>query len=765
MNENEEKIRELLEQEEVPEELSPENIKKQLDEDSQAKRRRFSIAAKTAGIAAACALICGTAVFGAANVSRHNDNGVNESVIPETQENAEENADESISKSESETEASSEKTEELITGEGSFMNGASSYEQIYSNLKKAGDRYRYATQSGGGDMYFTDDADYAAAEEAEEVYDSETAKSEGNSAQTAAPSGVGGFGDGGDESETFSETYNQEEGVLEADIVKTNGSSIFYIYNYSDYENMIYDPVMNIAQVDNGSFVSTDSIDLTPDMSNYYDDSYKTNADVYDMYVYDGMIEVIGTVQGYQDYFDEYGEYNSSWNDRSNQYTFVSFYDENTHDLIGTYFQEGYYNNVRISPDGYMYLLSNYISQEYSTIEDADDIEAYIPKCGTNDESECLPPEDILLPEEFDDSLWVNYTVISSIDLNAPGEFSVKDNKALAGYSGMIYSSADNIYTVLGWEESEITRISIAGGEIVPAASGKIEGYVRDQFSMSEYEGYFRVASTVQKWESYGNAVTDWLGWTDGGEFNIDNRVYVLDMDMNIVGSIGGFGEGETIKSVNFNGDIANVVTYEQTDPLFSIDLSDPANPTILDELKLPGYSTYMQRWNDGLLLGFGVNADENGVENGIKLTMFDNSDQNDLKEAGTFIVNTRDESDENNYSYSYSDATWQRKALLIAPEKNLIGFPLITYTDTTDQNGNYESSQSSKYIFLSYDNGEFTLKGEIDGGKTQSYSGNECLNRAVYIGDYVYAVSGRKIIAADIAGISVTDEAEFGLG
>ncbi|MBR6792602.1 MAG: beta-propeller domain-containing protein, partial [Ruminococcus sp.] len=231
---------------------------------------------------------------------------------------------------------------------------------------------------------------------------------------------------------------------------------------------------------------------------------------------------------------------------------------------------------------------------------------------------------------------------------------------------------------------------------------------------------------------------------------DINNHLYVLDMSLNQVGHITDFGIDETVKSVSFSGDMAYVVTYRQTDPLYSIDLSAPAQPVILDELKILGYSSYMQNWSDGLLVGFGPDADENGRENGVKLVMFDNSDPDNLNEVGIYSVNYNDD------EWLYSIAVWERKALLIAPEKNLVGFPVdMEY---------YENDtwyDESKYMFFSYDNGEFTLKGELSTGQSTEY-GKGNLNRALYIGDYVYALSANKFISADIETMTVKDTLEF---
>ena len=256
---------------------------------------------------------------------------------------------------------------------------------------------------------------------------------------------------------------------------------------------------------------------------------------------------------------------------------------------------------------------------------------------------------------------------------------------------------------------------------------------------MSEYNGFFRIAATHEKYVVMGDAEYD---ITEYQQSNIKNYIYVMDMDMNVVGSVSDFGNGETIKSVNFNGDKAYVVTYMQTDPLYAFDLSDPKNPVALDEFKITGYSTYMQKWSDGLLLGFGISADENGFEQGLKLTMFDNSDPENLKAVSSFEMIDKDD------SFYYSEACWERKALLIDSEKNIIGFPVTEY--------NYSNEgREYSYAFYSFENGQFVSKGQI-----KSFAAE--LRRAVIIGDYVYAVSDRQFKSADIASFTSEQEVNF---
>ncbi len=754
---NNERVREFLEQESVPEEISPENMKIMLDEKAAVKKRKkISMAGKITAMAASLALIVGTAVGTAGLVRNFGGSTPKIGLIADNDEPKKNSAD---------------KSETVSTG-NSYMAGAESYGQIYNLLKaeskKRGDANCVTGADGGtfgaengvaADNFEEETADESsvAVDIADDIYYDE-------SKDESAPEESFDSANGAEGNE-FSKTYDQEEGVLEADIVKTDGKRIFYLSNLETYDEVGFHEScnLNIAEVNDGNFTNTMTINVAPEVKNE-GVGWNVNINVNDMYLYNDMIAIIGNVNSYRDSYtinsakgldDDYMIDDYSY--ENNNSCFVSFYtNEDSPQLIGTYWQDGGYGDVRISPEGYMFLVSTYYSCDWNNIEGEDDIEAYIPKCGVDEGVRCLPASDILLPGGgIDNSDILSYTVIGSIDLTSSGQFSPVDSKALAGYTGNLYSSAENIYTTIGWTDTEITRISTAGGIITPAASGKVEGYLKDQFSMSEYNGYFRIATTIEKWENINNETgIDGVFTEQAPDVYRDNCVYVLDMELNQVGKVDGFGEDETIKSVNFSGDMGYVVTYEQTDPLFAIDLSNPAEPFITDEFKILGYSTYMQKWTDGLLLGFGVDADEEGIENGVKLTMFDNSDPYDLKAVGTYAVNSLNREE----YYIYSNAVWERKALLIAPEKNLIGVPV------SQENWYYDNYNcTSKYMFFSYENGEFIPLGEIS-NEMSDYNEYEMFmfDRAVYIDDYVYAICDGKMVSADTATITVKDIAEF---
>lgn len=760
---NNEKVREILEQESVPEEINPENMKIMLDEKAPAKKRKkISVAGKIAVMAASLTLIVGTAV-GTAGIVR---NFGNSSKMDESNQFF-------LAPPDSAKEGDFTDNATTVSTGASYMAGAENYGQIYNLLKteskRRGDSYITGALDGGTfgaeNGIAADNLEEETADESSVAVDIDEDIYYDESKGEAAPEESFDSANGAEENE-FSKTYDQEEGVLEADIVKTDGKRIFYIANCTD--SKIYDDkfqsnyCLNIAAVDDGNFTSSMQLDVTPEVDNE-GIGWETNVYVNDMYLYNDMIAIIGNVNSYRDSYtinEAKGIDNdymiNDYSYENNNSCFVSFYtNEDSPQLIGTYWQDGDYSDVRISPEGYMFLVSSYYSRSYDDIRGEDDIEAYIPKCGVDEDASCLPAEDILLPGGgIDNSDILSYTVIGSIDLTTAGQFSPVDSKALAGYTGNLYSSAENIYTTVGWEDTEITRISTTGGIIAPAASGKVEGYLKDQFSMSEYNGYFRIATTIEKWEVINNEIGDGVFTEQVPDVYRDNCVYVLDMELNQVGKVDGFGMDETIKSVNFSGDMGYVVTYEQTDPLFAIDLSNPAEPFITDEFKILGYSAYMQKWTDGLLLGFGVDADEEGIENGVKLTMFDNSDPYDLKEVGTYAVNSLNREE----YYIYSNAVWERKALLIAPEKNLIGIPVC---QESWYDGGYDAT--SRYMFFSYENGEFIPLGEIS-NEMSDYNEYESFvfDRAIYIDDYVYAICDGKMVSADAATITVKDIAEF---
>lgn len=357
--------------------------------------------------------------------------------------------------------------------------------------------------------------------------------------------------------------------------------------------------------------------------------------------------------------------------------------------------QDGNYHDSRLS-DGVLYLISDYFIWDYA---EGDAPERYIPALYTNEASGLPEPDCILLPETLPEG--ASYTVVSAIDVAAGrrlDSYTVLDSVSTVYMSKTsLYLCADryaetesaprseNQYTVVDYSSGAatgITAFDLAGG-LALRASGELPGRLLNQFSLDEKDGYLRLAVTenTDQWSVYTDPVYDFVNYR-WGEGQQSSSLYILDGGLNIVGSLTGLGQDEQIYSVRFDGDLCYFVTFRQTDPLFAADLSDPARPVILSALKLPGFSSYLHVYGDGLLFGLGQWADEEtGFAQALKLAMYDSSDPAELRELDLLLLE----------DCWYSPALYDHKALLILPEQNRIGFA----TDT-------------EYLVFAYQDGAF---------------------------------------------------------
>jgi uncharacterized secreted protein with C-terminal beta-propeller domain len=182
------------------------------------------------------------------------------------------------------------------------------------------------------------------------------------------------------------------------------------------------------------------------------------------------------------------------------------------------------------------------------------------------------------------------------------------------GGGELVYATASNLYVTTSSEPSttRIHRFSIADPDAARyEGSGSVPGHLLNQFSMSESDGVLRVASTIDGPPSESVVTT----------LRVDGSA------LPELGHVGGLGAGERIYAVRFLGQLGYVVTFRQTDPLYVVDLRDPARPVVRGELKIPGYSAYLHPVGDGLLLGVGQDADAGGRVRGAQVSLFDVSD------------------------------------------------------------------------------------------------------------------------------------------
>lgn len=239
------------------------------------------------------------------------------------------------------------------------------------------------------------------------------------------------------------------------------------------------------------------------------------------------------------------------------------------------------------------------------------------------------------------------FDVVSVIDLDlSSGLEPAVDAVGVLASGQTVYSSSDRFYVattkwvppslddgaVRAWSEdyeTEIHAFAIAPGEPTTyVASGSVRGSLLNQFSLDEHEGDLRIVHT------------DGSPWNGGDASETFLTVLREDGDrLTPIGSVGGLGKGEQLYSARLMGDIGFAVTFRQVDPLYVLDLSDPTDPRVVGELKIPGFSTYLHPLGDGRVLGIGKDATENGGVTGLKLSLFDVSDPSDPREISVWTL------------------------------------------------------------------------------------------------------------------------------
>lgn len=217
------------------------------------------------------------------------------------------------------------------------------------------------------------------------------------------------------------------------------------------------------------------------------------------------------------------------------------------------------------------------------------------------------------------------------------------------------------------------------------AASGSVPGQIHNQFSLSEHDGHLRVVTTT------GDL---WWG-QDDVEPSSQVRVLRQTGDRLVeVGAVGDIGRGEQVQSVRFTGAVGYVVTFRQVDPFYTLDLSDPENPAIVGELKIPGFSSYLHPISGDLVLGVGFEADEStGAVTGSKVSLFDVSDLADPRELAVWAAPD-----------AWNDAGWDHRAFLWWEPAQLAVFGISSWTD-----------QTAEAVALRVERGSITEIGRID--------------------------------------------------
>lgn len=365
-----------------------------------------------------------------------------------------------------------------------------------------------------------------------------------------------------------------------------------------------------------------------------------------------------------------------------------------------------------------------------------------------------LSPADFYYPNESGGGSIVTVTTVDLNDTSYPYQSVgvVADAHIVYSTTGSLYVAATRRSYTSGPlqggfaetnEETMIHKFDLSGGEVRSMGSGKVPGNLLNQFSMGEYKGVLRVATTTgYAWSAVPTS----------------NHVFCLQSGtegLEVIGKRENLAAGERIYSARFIGNRGFLVTFVQVDPLFTLDLSNPAAPRVVGTLKVPGYSDYIHPLDENHLITIGKDVKIEGSiawYQGVQLSMFDITDFADPKLMHKQLIGVRG---------TDSEALRNHKAFTFWNEKNLLAIPIMLYEYQTPPAAAWQYGKLSFIGLYGYRvslGKGFESLDRISTVDLQSYP-NYYLTwmRGLFIGDSVYAVQQDSVSSAQVNDIGGT--------
>lgn len=584
----------------------------------------------------------------------------------------------------------------------------SDYKEINSAVSMIRDfKSAYQNNTGWGLDGFKDTVDYGGSKEISLESGGASGSNTTGYSSTASSGGSSDDINYGKGSDSFSETYKQVNGVDEADIIKTDGRYIYCVDAFNSDTLKIFsaegEDMQQVAVIYPsdylGSVATDDEVQPSKAETEYYEADY-SDVSIQEIYIKNNRL--VAVCNDYRD---------------GSNLTRVLVLDVSDMDdivLLDHMTQSGASNATRMIGD-VLYTVTTYYPEDNRAA----------PICDRGNTPEIIPADRVYSMQAPQNE---NFIIVSAYDT---ADFTRElEEKAILGGADTVYCNLSNMYITVarrefvvyedyglsddlwptggnnGTSATQILKVKLSDG-IDFAAYTEVEGTVDSQYSLDENNGYLRIATT-----SYNE---------DGDEVN---NLYVLDSDLGEAGSVTGFAEDESIKAVRYVGDTAYVITYEQTDPLFVIDLSTPTAPEILGSVKIDGFSTMLVPLGDDMVLGLGYHTEDADytdlqIQSGFKLVLFDVSDKTAPKVLDTAV-----------YEDSYSEVMYNPKALVYNPERDDYIIPLNTT--------HYECEYYNTYSVGGMLN--FSVRaGHLIEDMRYEGNANEDIERCVYVGDDIY--------------------------
>ena len=350
-------------------------------------------------------------------------------------------------------------------------------------------------------------------------------------------------------------------------------------------------------------------------------------------------------------------------------------------------------------------------------------------------------------------------TTIITLDLE--GSLDQLDSDSVVADAGTIYASTDRLLIATSrWSQTmqpegtvstELHAFDISGEQAGYVGSGAVDGYLLNQFALSATGGYVRVATTQE---------APWDEATQTSPSSSSLAVLQEQGDALVeVGRVDGLGPTERIQAVRYIGDVAFVVTFRQTDPLYAIDLSDPTAPRVAGELKINGYSAYLHPIDDDRLLGVGQDATDEGRTLGTQVSTFDVADLS----ASSRIDAVRIDG-------GTSAAEWDHRAFLWWDDARTAIIPVEIYPQLEcppNAECIFTEEQSRPYMgavaFTVDEDGSIVEAGRVTHeGRGAQRDGWYPVVRSVVVGDALYTISDAGVLKSDLSSLADEGFAQF---
>lgn len=336
--------------------------------------------------------------------------------------------------------------------------------------------------------------------------------------------------------------------------------------------------------------------------------------------------------------------------------------------------------------DNMLYFIINYSSYSYYTDKDF----VNLPKeyIGDGDEVKVAekPLDEIYY---FDGIPYYTYSIVGKINLDTnevssvsyfgTGETVYMSHNYLyltsTDYNKAVYNNGLRQEVEYGKNHTRILRIKL--DDLNLAGVSKVEGSILNKYSMDEYDGYLRLATTTSSY-----------GWN----FESYSNVFILDSNLREVGKITNIAPGEKIYSARFDKEEGAIVTFRQVDPLYKLNLSDPANPTISEGLKKDGVAYYLHKVNDKYMVGVGRETTADSFFDGIEVVLYN-------MEGAEAVISHKIVIGE---GLTYADALYDPHAFLVDLDNNLFGFDITRYQYQTIEPDNPDGDNVTSYYSYS---------------------------------------------------------------